>query len=239
MNSRVLLVLLALVATSIATAGIYTWVDEHGVTHYSQSPPPQGAEAVDMPAPVSGERAREAQQRLQRLLREQRQRDQERAVEKSERREKRTAERTRLWGASLTCNSARRVHDKFSTARPIFRLNRHCERVFVSDADRKEVLDAVGELIPKVCAPGYRGDPNKDAESAVRRLRAIDERYLAQRGEPVEYPDFDDWALTSMVDFCRCVPAFLKEMADPHHRTPRSEIEAARKKAARHCPDLR
>ncbi|HEB95109.1 MAG TPA: DUF4124 domain-containing protein [Sedimenticola thiotaurini] len=36
----VLLALGTLVWTSIATAGAYRWVDDNGVTHYSQTPPP-------------------------------------------------------------------------------------------------------------------------------------------------------------------------------------------------------
>ena len=58
-------------------------------------------------------------------------------------------------------------------------------------------------------------------------MGAMNERHMEQRGEPVEDPDFDDPDLTSLLDFCRCAPTFLQEMADPRHRTPRSTRRTA------------
>lgn len=41
MRKRLLLVLIALIAAAEVGATVYKWVDEHGVTHYSDAPPPK------------------------------------------------------------------------------------------------------------------------------------------------------------------------------------------------------
>jgi hypothetical protein len=52
MARRVVLLVLALTLAAVAAAAVYTWVDERGVTHYSETPP-QGrrADEVKVPAP--------------------------------------------------------------------------------------------------------------------------------------------------------------------------------------------
>lgn len=239
MTSRILLIFVTAIAMSFAMAAVYTWVDEKGVTYFSQSPPEQGAQTVETLETVPEAQRRDAQQRLQRLLERQHRRDSARAKEKADRKTQTAAEKRRLWEAELSCRTARRIRRIFGTARPVFRLNRRCERVYVTDADRRLVLDATGLLMPEVCAHDYRGELSPEARSALAKLGAMNERHMEQRGEPVEYPDFDDPDLTSLLDFCRCAPAFLQEMADPRHRTPRSTVRAARQHVERLCPHQR
>ena len=236
MTSRIVLILITAIAMSFAMAAIYTWVDDAGTTHFSQSPPAQGARTVDIPETVPEVQRQDAQRRLQRLLEAQKKRDAARAHEKADRTAKRVAEKRRLWEADLTCSMAKRVRRIFGTARPVFRLNRRCERVYVTHADRKLVLDATGLLTPEICAHDYRGELSREARTALTQMGAMNERHMEQRGEPVEYPDFDDPDLTSLLDFCRCAPTFLQEMADPRHRTPRSTVRAARQHAEQLCP---
>jgi len=52
---RCLLILLTLSATCASAAEVYTWVDDNGVTHFSESPPPNspgGAQRIEL-APVA------------------------------------------------------------------------------------------------------------------------------------------------------------------------------------------
>ncbi len=53
METRTILVLLALLAASAAFADAYTWTDEDGVVHYSDRPHP-GARRIDIAEPNSG-----------------------------------------------------------------------------------------------------------------------------------------------------------------------------------------
>lgn len=54
----VLLMLLATAASAQGETRIYKWVDEDGVTHYTQQPPPEGEAVVVDPDTGTGSRAR-------------------------------------------------------------------------------------------------------------------------------------------------------------------------------------
>jgi len=54
METRTILVLLALLAASAALADAYTWTDEDGVVHYSDRPHP-GARRIDLAEPNAGQ----------------------------------------------------------------------------------------------------------------------------------------------------------------------------------------
>lgn len=46
-------ILAALLAAFAAHAGTYKWIDKDGKVHYSDTPPPQGAEEVELPKPTT------------------------------------------------------------------------------------------------------------------------------------------------------------------------------------------
>jgi len=60
-----LALLLALLVTATAQAEIYRWVDENGVTVYSEIPPPDGAADTVKTAPAPSETPKETQQQLE------------------------------------------------------------------------------------------------------------------------------------------------------------------------------
>ena len=67
---RKYLLLFVMLVLAVATIGatIYKWVDEKGVTQYSEIPPSgKKAEKVDMPPPPPKEVIEEAQRKLQKL----------------------------------------------------------------------------------------------------------------------------------------------------------------------------
>ena len=76
MKPRLFLYLALLVSVAIASPGIYKWVDEKGVTNYSETPPPQmKAKEVQLAPPPSKQITEEAQQRLEKLRAQQRPRE--------------------------------------------------------------------------------------------------------------------------------------------------------------------
>ena len=60
-----LALLLALMVTATAQAEIYRWVDENGVTVYSEIPPPDGEADTVKTAPAPSETPEETQQQLE------------------------------------------------------------------------------------------------------------------------------------------------------------------------------
>lgn len=114
--------------------GIYKWVDEKGVTHFSEHPPADGRKATKVEpkvTPPSSDarpsqdwKQREMEMRKQRIEREQ-QDDRRRAVEHN-----RSAERKNR------CNYAQRQLHIVSSARPVYSVNEKGERVYLEDKDR-------------------------------------------------------------------------------------------------------
>ena len=76
MKQRLFLSLAFLISVAIASPGIYKWVDEKGVTHYSETPPPQKkTKEVDIAPPPPKQVIEEAQQKLEKARSRQRARE--------------------------------------------------------------------------------------------------------------------------------------------------------------------
>ena len=132
-------VLLAIAfAVAPAAHAIYKWVDEKGVTHYSQTPPPDGkAQKVEVkpsgapprPASPDGWKQRELDSRARRLEMEQKD-DYEKATKHNE-----AAERKNR------CNHARRELRILETQVPVYTLNEKEDRVYLDDKDRAHEIE--------------------------------------------------------------------------------------------------
>jgi hypothetical protein len=126
-----------LVAALPAAADMYKWVDEKGVTHYSESPPPEGTQSkkLDLPplapnAPASrGDtpedwKGRELEFR-RRMLDKQ----------KAEASDKAKSDQTAAM-RKARCTEARRRLDLLDAGRPLYHTNEKGERVYMEDAER-------------------------------------------------------------------------------------------------------
>ena len=131
MSRHAIAALVATLACLGAAAEVYKWVDEKGVTHYSESPPPdRKATRVETgpsvaPAPRADdwkEKALDARrrelERKQSTEAEQRKQTQEEAVRKGR------------------CVRAQRELQVLEAQRPVYHLNERGEKVFVEDRDR-------------------------------------------------------------------------------------------------------
>jgi type IV secretory pathway VirB10-like protein len=121
-----------------AAAAMYKWVDEKGVTHYSETPPPEGtaAKKIDIapPPPSSGStgrpetaddwKTRELEYRQRRLKKE-----------SAEAAEKAKADKTAADRKNL-CVTAQNKLDILQGGGGIYHLNERGERVFLSDDER-------------------------------------------------------------------------------------------------------
>ena len=146
---RALIALVWALAALPAAAAMYKWVDEKGVTHYSESPPPDGRKATKVEpkvVPPSGPGAapvdwkkREQDSRKQRIEREQ-------ADEASKARaHNEYAERANR------CNQAKRDLEVLNLQVPVYSKNERGERVYVEDKDRAAEMAAARRIIEANC----------------------------------------------------------------------------------------
>ncbi len=128
-----------------AQAAMYKWVDEKGVTHYSESPPADGkATKIEVtPTPPSEPvkpaadewKQRELESRQKKLQEEMRHdRDQQQAVQRKSR-----------------CLQARRQIDLLQLERPVYQVNERGERVYLDDKDRAREVDGWNKIARDNC----------------------------------------------------------------------------------------
>ncbi len=142
---RILLLCACLVAPCALAQQMYKWVDEKGVTHYSETPPPDGTKGaskieVKTPtperAPADNWREREAQSK-ERRAKQGVQDEQERMKEDSQR--------------ASNCRRAQRQADTMTHPGGVYRLNEKGERVFMEDKERSAKLDEAQQDIARYC----------------------------------------------------------------------------------------
>jgi len=143
---RILLVAL-LLAPLCAAAEMYKWVDEKGVTHYSESPPPDGKGGkVDIKpqgeashAPPTDWKQKEQDARQQRIQKEQAERQQQGEAQNQ------AAVRTNR------CRESQRQLSIVQMARPLYQVNEKGEKVYLEDAERQREIDGWKENVRKYC----------------------------------------------------------------------------------------
>jgi hypothetical protein len=143
-----LLLLLLPLAFAAVSQPMYKWVDEKGVTHYSETPPPDGkAQKVEVKpsGPAGGAAApenwkqRELDARQKRLERGQR--------EEKEKAEEHNASATR----TNRCNRARRGLQVLERQVPVYEFNDKNEKVYITDEDRAREIEEWKKIIRENC----------------------------------------------------------------------------------------
>lgn len=144
---RAVLSIMAALSLAAAAQGVYKWVDEKGVTHYSESPPPDGkANKVDIkpngpagPVKEPDWKARELESRQQNVQKNQADREQK-AKEDNDKATRRNI-----------CQQALRQITTLQTAVPVYTLNEKGERVYMEDADRQQKVEAAQQRMRENC----------------------------------------------------------------------------------------
>lgn len=138
--------LTALIACPAAAGEVYRWVDGDGKVHFSDTPPLQRkAEKVDirpvMPSdPAAASRGKSWQQQVEESnLRRHRQEKQENAEERGRRQ------------AEQRCIAARRSLDTLNRGRPIYRVDKSGERVYLEDDQREVELASARRRVDAEC----------------------------------------------------------------------------------------
>lgn len=130
------LLLLALPAQ--AQGGLYKWVDEKGVVHYSDTPPAGKAAGklhVAPQPPLDGgaqspQRSRSWQEQLQDS-------NERRFQEDKKQQEQQKKDRD----AAEKCQRARNALDSLKRERPLYRVDKGGERSYMDDEERRRLID--------------------------------------------------------------------------------------------------
>ena len=143
---RLPLVLALVIALTPALAQVYKWVDEKGVTHYSETPPPdKKASKVDT-GPANAPVAPATDWKQKELDSKQRSLEQKQRDEAAHRREANdeAARRDR-------CLRAQRDIRVFETQAPVYRVNERGEKVYMEDNTRAAALERARQEASTYC----------------------------------------------------------------------------------------
>ena len=131
-------------------AELYRWVDEKGVTHYSETPPP-GRKAGKVQAQPVPEGAKPASKDWQDQERE----FQRRRIGREEAEDKRQADekQKRIYAAArkANCIQAQQNLHALQSAVPVYAINEKGERVFVEDSARPVAIEAAKKNVEMYC----------------------------------------------------------------------------------------
>ena len=134
------LIAIAIALAALPAAAIYKWVDEKGVTHFSETPPPDGRKATKVEPRVVPPSQKAAPTDWKQREQESRKRRIEREASDETARAKahnEAAERANR------CNLAKRDLQVLGLQVPVFSRNDRGEKVYVEDKDRaSEIAEA-------------------------------------------------------------------------------------------------
>ena len=140
---RAALLALALVALAAMAQPMYKWVDEKGVTHFSESPPPDGKATKVEVKPTGTEKPRTDDWKEREL--ESRQRRAQKDGAEDETRKKEERERAQR------CTRAQEGLDTVTNSRRVYRLDDKGERVYMEDAERPAAIEKWRQEAQRYC----------------------------------------------------------------------------------------
>ena len=156
-NPRSLLAIGLLLCAAPSSAQMYKWVDDKGVTHYSESPPPgrkaqqlQTTPTTPAPSPAATPKPAEPASTWGDKERAFRQRTIEREYAEEAKRKKDT-ERVAL--RREACLEARYMINALSSGVPLYNLNEKGEREYLADSVRADKLQRAKENAETYCKP--------------------------------------------------------------------------------------
>ena len=147
MSRRVFLLgaALALAIPIAFSQSMYKWVDEKGITHFSETPPPDGTKGatrieVRTPQPDKPPGDNWKQRDI-----ESRQLRAKQGIEEEKARQQEEAQRPR------NCDNAKRRYDQLTSPRALYSLDAKGERVFMDEKERGSQLEQAKADVARHC----------------------------------------------------------------------------------------
>ena len=139
----------AMTTLPIGAQTMYKWVDEKGITHYTDAPPPDGkGQKIDIrPTPPSAPVAppQSFQEKEQAQRGQQLQKDQAQKAVDAEQAKAKAYKRGR-------CIEARRQLGVLALQRPLFTFNDKGEKVYMEDKDRQAQVEKWQGQVDEFCS---------------------------------------------------------------------------------------
>lgn len=136
-----------LAVAGLAQAAMYKWVDEKGVTQYTQYPPPNRDVKVIVPPPPPAEDPEQAQKKLETLL--QSQDKQHKAATTAEEKQAKTDQQAKL--REQNCAAARDNLEKITTGGRKRFMGEDGVATYLTEEDRQARIDAAQKQIEEFC----------------------------------------------------------------------------------------
>ena len=161
MKTRLALLSCLVLWAAPSLAQMYKWVDERGVTHYSEKPPPgrkaqqiqsAPAEPAAPAAPAASQPANPSStwsEQERDFRRRQIERDQAAAKQKK----KEDEERYRVAMRRELCLDAQQTVRALGENRPVYWINQRGEREYVADSARPAALESAKRNVETYCKP--------------------------------------------------------------------------------------
>jgi hypothetical protein len=140
---RAVLLALALLPFAAVAQSIYKWVDEKGVTHFSESPPADGKATKVEVRPTGPEKPRVDNWRERELESRQRRTQKDVAEEEARRKEE--------TGRAERCRRARDGLETVTNSRGVYKLDDKGERVYLEDKDRPAAIENWTQEVERNC----------------------------------------------------------------------------------------
>lgn len=158
MKSRLALLSCLMLWAASSPAQMYKWVDERGVTHYSEKPPPGRKAQQIQPPPASPAAPATPQPASPAQTWSDQERDfRRRAIERDQaaekKRKKEDEERYRAELRRERCLEAQRAVSALGESRPVYSINQKGEREYVDDDSRPAAMQRAKQNVETYCKP--------------------------------------------------------------------------------------
>lgn len=207
MAGYLLIPLMLILAMTAEGAAVYKWVDDKGVTHYSQTPPPdKKAKEVELPPPPSKEAVEQAQQRLKALMEEQNKQEE---AQKEKQIRKQQVQGVKEEEERLNrCLAAQARFDLLQYERPVFRMEKG-QPVYLEDKDRPAEMERLKKEIA-VCLTS-KGDKEKFQAARTERFWHEACSFFANVLRNAENPEFNAMTATEIMNLKEVNKSYCSE----------------------------
>jgi guanyl-specific ribonuclease Sa len=204
--------LLGLHLSGAQAQDVYKWVDSHGVTHYTSSPPPPGVAAAilhapSVPEPAASEPANALQRQVDEARRAAALREQAQATQNQAREAAQRDSAARL----SQCAEARQQLETVSHGGPVFRYNTDGQREYLDDSARDGVIAHWQQQVKTLCG-SVNGQTTVQDNATRQQVKS------AQRTAT-----------------CRAAQDALRDLQAVNTRAVPADLEQAREQVQRLC----